>query len=173
MIEHYWSLCYHLHIQIMSIDNINTKTIFMVLFTSGSLLTWGKPLDASSGISPQVFVYHLLSINCIPFLLQTSHHDIMPSSLKGQTGGGRRWPYCGGASPLPPTKTVPHTLHNSSRAVLPYQPQGFGGETENPPQHHLSVNTSWGGSHRGQEIWSIDHMSKPLSGKGLLHGGSG
>ena len=24
---------------------------------------------------PQVFVYHLLSINCIPFLLQTSHHD--------------------------------------------------------------------------------------------------
>ena len=24
----------------------------------------------------------------------------------------------------------------------------------------------------GQEIWSIDHMGKPLSGQGLLHGGS-
>ena len=26
----------------------------------------------------------------------------MPSSLKGWTGGGRRWPYCGGASPSAP-----------------------------------------------------------------------
>ena len=28
----------------MSIDDVNTQTIFMVLFTSRSLLTWGKPL---------------------------------------------------------------------------------------------------------------------------------
>ena len=27
---------------------------------------------------------------------------------------------------LSPTTTVPHTLHNSSRVVLPYQPQGLG-----------------------------------------------
>ena len=38
---------------IMPIDNVNTQTIFMVLFTSGSLLTWGKTLDASSSISPR------------------------------------------------------------------------------------------------------------------------
>ena len=36
---------------IMPIDNVNTQTIFMVLFTSGPLLTWGEPLDASSGLS--------------------------------------------------------------------------------------------------------------------------
>ena len=34
---------------------------------------------------------------------------------------------------LPPTTTVPHTLYNSSGAVLPYQHQGLGGETENLP----------------------------------------
>ena len=38
---------------IMSIENVITQTIFMVLFTSGSLLTWGKPLDTSCGISPR------------------------------------------------------------------------------------------------------------------------
>ena len=38
---------------IMSIDNVKTQTMFVVLFTSGSLLTWGKPLDASSSVSPR------------------------------------------------------------------------------------------------------------------------
>ena len=57
----------------------------------------------------------------------------MPSFPKGQTGGGRRWPYCGGASPSAPTTIVPHTLPNSGRAVLPYQPQGLGRETEDLP----------------------------------------
>ena len=38
---------------IMPINNINTQTMFMVLFTSGSLFTWGKPSDASSGVSPR------------------------------------------------------------------------------------------------------------------------
>ena len=36
----------------MFIDDVNTQTRFMVLFTSGSLHTWGKPLDASRCISP-------------------------------------------------------------------------------------------------------------------------
>ena len=39
--------------QIMPIDNVNTQTTFMVLFTSRSLLTWGKPIDALSVISPR------------------------------------------------------------------------------------------------------------------------
>ena len=38
---------------IMSINNVITQTIFMVLFTSRSLLTWTKTLDALSGISPR------------------------------------------------------------------------------------------------------------------------
>ena len=57
---------------IMPIDNIITQTIFMVLFISGSLLTWGKPLDTLSGISPQVFICYLLSINYTPFFYR--HH---------------------------------------------------------------------------------------------------
>ena len=59
----------------MPINNIITQTIFMVLFTSSSLLTWGKPSDASFGLSPQVFVCHLLSIDYIPLLLQTPFDD--------------------------------------------------------------------------------------------------
>ena len=47
---------------------------------------------------PQVFVYHLLSINCIPLsFTDFPSWQITPSSLKSQTGGGRRWPYCGGS----------------------------------------------------------------------------
>ena len=50
----------------------------------------------------------------------------MPFSLRGQTGGGRRWPCCGGALPSAPTTTIPHTFYNPIRAVLPYWPQGLG-----------------------------------------------
>ena len=62
----------------MSIDDVNTETRFMVLFTSGSLLTWGKPLDASSGVSPRYLstIYSQLIIS--PFLLQTSYNERVP-----------------------------------------------------------------------------------------------
>ena len=172
MIEHYWSLCYCWHIQIMSIDDVNTQTIFMVLFTSRSLLIWGKPLRCLIWHLPRVFVYHLLSINGIPFLLQTSYHDrlCLLFSRVGQMGEGDGLTV-GRASPSAPI-TVPHTLPNSSRAVLPYQPQGLGRETEDLPWHHLPVSTSWGASYWGQEIWSFDHMGEPLSDQGLLHGGT-
>ena len=53
---------------VMPINNVITQTIFVVLFTSMSLLTWGKPLDASSGISPRYCFCYLLSIDYIPFL---------------------------------------------------------------------------------------------------------
>ena len=59
----------------MFINDVNTQTRFMVLFTSGSLLTWGKPLRHLIWHLPQVFVYHLLSISDIAFLFQTSCYD--------------------------------------------------------------------------------------------------
>ena len=121
---------------------------------------------------PQVFVYHLLSINCISFLLQTSHHDIYCLHLSGvgQVGEGDGLAV-GEPHHLHPITTVPHTLHYSSRAVLPYQPQGLGRETDNLPCHCLPVNTSWEESHWAQEIWSIDHIGEPLWGQSLLlHG---
>ena len=173
MIEHYWSLCYCWHIQIMPTNNVNTQAIFMVLFTSGSLLTWGKPLDVSSGIYPR---YLSTTYSQLTVLLSFFYrHPIMTDftfSLKGWQVGEGDGLAVGEPHHLPPTTTIPHTLHNSSRAVLPYQPQGLGGETENILWHHLPIKTSWGGSHRGQEIWSIDHIGKPLSGQGPLHGGS-
>ena len=148
----------------MTIDNVNTQTIFVVLFTSGSLLTWGKPLDILSSVSPRYLSTTYSQLNYIPIPLQTSYHDRLCLLLSGvrQMGEGDG-SAVGKPHHLPPTTTVPHTLYNSSGTVLPYQPQGLGGETENLPWHCLPVNTSWGGSHRGQEIWSIDHMGEPLS----------
>ena len=40
MVKHYWSFCYHWHIHLMSVIEVKTQTRLMVLFTSGSLLTW-------------------------------------------------------------------------------------------------------------------------------------
>ena len=37
---------------------VKTQTRFMVLFTSGSLTTWGKSLDALPGISPRYLLYY-------------------------------------------------------------------------------------------------------------------
>ena len=50
----------------MPVIEVKTQTRFMVLFTSGSLLTWGKPLDASPGHLPQIFVCYLPLLNYIP-----------------------------------------------------------------------------------------------------------
>ena len=59
---------------IMPIDNVNTQTIFVVLFTSGSLLTWGKPLDTLSGISPRYLSTTYSQLTISPFFYR---HPIM------------------------------------------------------------------------------------------------
>ena len=51
---------------IMSIDKVITQTIFVVLFTSGSLSYLGETLRCLIQCLPQVFVCYLLSINYIP-----------------------------------------------------------------------------------------------------------
>ena len=127
----------------MSIDNVNTQTIFMVLFTSRSLLTWEKPLDASSGISHRYLSTIYSQLTVCPFFYR---HPMM-TDYDFFSQGSDRWGkemalLWGSLTICPPTTTVPHTLHNSSRAVLPYQPQGLGRETENLTQHHLPANTS-------------------------------
>ena len=53
LIKHYWSSGYHWHICFMSAIKVKTQTRFMFLFTSGSLLTWGKSPCTSPGISPR------------------------------------------------------------------------------------------------------------------------
>ena len=60
---------------VMPINNIITQTIFVVLFTSGSLLTWGKPLDASSGISPRYLSATYSQLTISPFVCR--HHTMM------------------------------------------------------------------------------------------------
>ena len=87
MIEHYWSLCYPWHIQIMYIEDVNTQTIFMVLFTSGSLLTWVKPLDASSGISPRYLSTTYSQLTVSPFFYR---HPIM-TDYAFFSQGSDRW----------------------------------------------------------------------------------
>ena len=67
--------CYHQHIHLMSVIEVKTQTRFMVLFISGSLLTWGKSLDASPGISPRYLSVTYSQLTISPSLLQISHHD--------------------------------------------------------------------------------------------------
>ena len=113
---------------IMPIDNINTQTIFMVLFTSGSLLTWRKPLDASSSISPRYLSTTYSQLGVSPFFYR---HPIMTDYAffsQGSDRWGMRWPCCGGASSSAPHYNSSTYLYNSSRTVLSYQPQGLGGE---------------------------------------------
>ena len=62
-------------------------------------------------------------------------------SRGGQVGEGDGL-NVGESQDLPPTVTVSYTLPYPSTAVLPYQPQGLGRETKNPPQHCLPVSTS-------------------------------
>ena len=118
----------------MSVDNINTQTRFMVLFTSGSLLTWGKPLDASSGVSPKYLstIYSQLTIS--PFLLQTSYNDRVHFLFtRGRQMEKGKELNVGEYQHLPPTVMVSYTLPSPSGIVLPDQPQGLGGEAEGPP----------------------------------------
>ena len=56
----------------------------MVLFTSGSLLTWGKPLDVSSGISPRYSSATYSQLSASPFFyryyMMTDYTSFSPGS---------------------------------------------------------------------------------------------
>ena len=127
----------------MSIDDVNTQTRFMVLFTSGSLLTWGKPLDASSGISPRYLSTIYSQLTTSPFLLQTSDNDgvcfLFTWGRQMEKGDGLN---VGEYQHLPPTAMVSYTIPYPSGIVLPNWPQGLGEEAKGLPQHHLPVGTS-------------------------------
>ena len=107
----------------MSVVEVKTQTRFMVLFTSGSLLTWGKPSDASPGISPRYLpaIYSQLTIS--PFPLQTSHHDRVCFLLtKSRPMEKRDGSNVGGHQHLPFAATVLNYLPFPSRTVLPEWP---------------------------------------------------
>ena len=59
----------------------------MVLFTSGSLLTWGKPLDALSGISPRYLSTTYSQLTVSPFFYR---HPIM-TNYAFFSQGSDRW----------------------------------------------------------------------------------
>ena len=138
----------------------------MVLFTSGSLLTWGKPLDASSGISPRYMSTLYSQLITSPFLLQTSYNDRVCFLFTwGRQMEKRDGSNVGEYQHLPLTAMVSYSLPYPIRTVLPEQPQGLGGEAAGLPWHHLPVGISQGGSYRGQELWSIDHLGKPCQAR--------
>ena len=145
----------------------------MVLFTSGSLLTWGETSRCLAWHLPQVFACHLPLINYIPL----SFTDItlwqsMPFSCKKQTSGAKIWLSYGGTStfalcyigfnfPVTPRQNCP-----------PWMALKFGGGQKH--HHNIAFLLVWGrgGGYRGQKLWSINHMGEPESGQGPLHGGS-
>ena len=105
----------------------------MDLFTPRSLLTWRKPLDASSGVSPKYLSTIYSQLTIAPFLLQTSSNDrvhfLFTRGRQVEEGDGLN----GGISTSAPTVTVSYTLPYPSRTVLPDQPQGLREEAEGPP----------------------------------------
>ena len=118
----------------MSIDDVNTQTRFMVLFTSGSLLTWGEPLDTSPGISSKCLSTIYSKLTIYPFLLQTFYNDrVCFPFTRGRQVKKRDDSNVGEYQPLPFTVTGSYSLPYPSRTVLPKQPQGLGGEAEGLP----------------------------------------
>ena len=111
------------HIHLMSVVEVKTQTRFMVLFTSGSLLIWGKSLDSSPGVSPRYMPATYSHLIISPFLLQTSHHDrvclfLTKSRLMEKRDGSN----VGGHQHLPFAVTVSNSLPFPSKIVLPEQP---------------------------------------------------
>ena len=72
---------------IIPIDNVNTQTIFMVICTPWSLLTWGKPLDALSGISPRYLSTTYSQLTTFPFFYR--HYMMTDYAFFSQ--GSDRW----------------------------------------------------------------------------------
>ena len=99
----------------------------MILFTSGSLLTWGKSLDALPGISPRYLPAIYPQLTTSPYLLQTLHYGrvcLFPteSTLVEKRYGSP----VGGYQYLPSTALVPTSLSFPGRTVLLDQARGLG-----------------------------------------------
>ena len=158
----------------MPIDNVNTQTIFMVLFTSGSLLTWGKSLDALSSVSPRYLSTTYSQLTISPFFYR--HHIMTEYAFFSQ--GSDRWGkelalLWGSLTICPPLQqfhisSITQSELSSLTSLKAWE--------EKQKIHHdiafLFILAEEVG-HKGQDIWSVDHMGEPLSGQGLLHGGSG
>ena len=118
---------------IMPISHVSTQTIFMVLFTSRSLLIWGKPLDASSSISPRYLSATYSQLPISPFFCRhCTMTDYAFFSLWSGRWGKDLTPLWRHLTILPPA-AIPPTIHNPIRAVLPDEPQGLG---EKQKVHH-------------------------------------
>ena len=147
----------------------------MVLFTSRSLFTWGKPLDTSSGVSPRYLstIYSQLAISS--FLLQTFYNDrlCLLFSRGGQVEEGD------GLTVEEPQLSAYHCMAVST--YPPLTPAELSSLTslkawgEKQRIHHditfllvLAEEEATGDRKYGLSIIWV----KPLSGQGPLYGGS-
>ena len=132
----------------MSVIKVKTQTRFIVLITSGSLLTWGKSLDALPGISPRYLplIYSQLTI-CLP-LLQTSHHDRICLFLTKSGLMEKRYGSNVGASNICPSLHWFQIPSLSQVELLSLNSLKAWGR-DIPPQDHLPVGTGQGGNYRG------------------------
>ena len=158
---------------IMPINNVITQTIFMVLFTSRSLPTWGKPLDALSGISPRYLSATYSELIISPFFCR--HHVMTDYAFVTQGSdrvGKDLAPAVGAPYHLPPTAAIPHNIHNPIRAVLPYEPQGLG---EKQKVHHditFQLVLAEEEATRDRRYGLLTIWVNPFSCQGPLYGGS-
>ena len=157
---------------VIPINNIITQTIFVVLFTSGSLLTWGKPLDALSGISPRYLSATYSQLTISPFFCRhCTMMDYAFFSLGSDRWGKDLAPLWGCLTICPPLQQfhLPSITQLELSSLMSLKAWG---------RNRRSITilpTCWYWlRRRSQGIGNMvfQPFGEPLSGQGPLYGGS-
>ena len=134
---------------IMPIDNVITQTIFVVLFTSRSLLTWAKPLDASSGFSPRYLSATYSQFTISPFFCRhCTMTDYVFFSLGSDMWGRDLAQLWGHLTICPPLQQfhIPSITQSELSSVMSLKAWG---RKRRSIMISLPVGTGWGGGHKG------------------------
>ena len=129
--KHYWSPSHTRHNFLTSIIKVKTQTRFMVLFTSGSSLTWGN-LQALHLASPQVFTCYLLLTIDFSHLYRDYMMTEFTFLLARKTGGVTAWWLFGVISTSAPTWTIGAPISYLRRTTFHQLPKNLGGHSGAP-----------------------------------------
>ena len=146
------------------IDKVITQTIFMVLPTSGSLSHLGRPLDASSGVSPRyssATYSQLTTFSFCRYNMMTEYIFFSQSSNRWGKDLTLLWGHLG----ICPLLWQFHIMSiNWSELSSLTGLMALGGQREMLQWHCLSPHLCWGGGDRQQKVWTLHHMGEPSSG---------
>ena len=156
LIKYHWSFSYHWHNFLMSTIKVKTQTRFMVLFTSGSSLTWGNLQVLHLASPPGI---HLLSTinNQLLTSLQRLHDDwICIFCQKGREVGEGYDVFIGESQHLPQLPGTPVSFLWGT--TFHQQPKNLGGHPGTLQQHGLSPGFA------PETLWRLRIMAYPWFG---------